>query len=92
MMRTREERAWFVRAAIVIAAVLATLALPRSARAHVRSASWSTWTMRGEGIQVSVRIARIDLSAHPRFARVAGGPTANADDERALADYLEQRV
>jgi hypothetical protein len=86
-------RTWTSRRALLaVAMALAIGLVQHDARAHVRSASWSTWTVRGGDIDVRVRVARLDLSAHPRFADLAAAPFACADDERALAGYLEQRV
>jgi hypothetical protein len=81
----------------VAVGLVAVLGRPRVAHAHVRSTSWSTWTVRGAEVDVRLRVSRLDVSAHPRFAVLsasAGGANAAIlpDDERALAEYLGQRV
>lgn len=68
------------------------LEMPRDARAHVRSASWSTWTVRGADVAVRVRLSRLDLSALARFASLAASPGIGAEDEGALAAYFTQRL
>lgn len=76
------------RAFVALAVAVALLLVPLGALAHVRSVSWSTWTIRGDDVTVRVRIARLDLSAHPLFSRFSAAATGSTDDERALADYL----
>jgi hypothetical protein len=60
--------------------------------------------VRGADVDVRLRVSRLDLSAHPRFAALAAtaggssgsreprGDAIGPDDEGALAAYLEQRV
>jgi hypothetical protein len=71
---------------------LVLLLVPCSAWAHVRSTSWSTWTLHDGGADVRVRVSLLDLSALPRFAGLGAAPDPRGETGRALTDYLTGRV
>lgn len=81
-----------MRRALAVLAVLIAMLWPASVFAHGRSSSWSTWTVHDRVIDVQVRFARIDLSSHPDFVELAAKTTIGADDERAIAAWLERDV
>jgi hypothetical protein len=70
------------------AALLAALGLASAdpAAAHTRSLSYSTIALDAGGADVSVRVARLDLT------RLGFDPGASERDGRAAADYLSERL
>jgi hypothetical protein len=73
------------RAAAPALLVLVAL-LPRSAVAHDRTVSYSTWEIDGAHARVTARITQLDVSRLPWAA------SAGADLDRQLGDYLSQRL
>lgn len=72
-------RSWF-------ALLLVLLMVPRVARAHVRSVSWSTWNVVGATVEVRVRMSTLDLSA---LGGAGTAGTAGEADEALRALDLE---
>ncbi|HEY1692330.1 MAG TPA: HupE/UreJ family protein [Polyangiaceae bacterium] len=78
------------RALLVLAAVVLAVAWPGVAAAHVRSVSWSSWTIEGSAATVRVRVLREDLRMDPRLADLPAEP--GPEEGRALDEILEHDV
>jgi hypothetical protein len=77
-------------ALLVLVVVALAVAWPGVAAAHVRSVSWSSWTVEGSAATVRVRVLREDLRMDPRLADLPA--EAGPEEERALDQVLEQGV
>jgi len=75
---------------LALVAVALVVAWPGMAAAHVRSVSWSSWTLEGSAASVRVRVLREDLRSDPRLAELRAEP--GPEDERALDEILEHSV
>jgi hypothetical protein len=78
------------RALLTLVAVALAVAWPGRAAAHVRSVSWSSWTLDGLAVSVRIRVLREDLRHDPRLADLPAetGP----EEELALDEILEHGV
>lgn len=78
------------RALLALVAVALAIAWSGRAAAHVRSVSWSSWTLDGSAASVRVRVLREDLRQDPRLAGLPA--EAGPEEERALDEILERGV